>query len=49
MTLQFILDGLLAGSMIGLGAIGVTLAHSILRSSDFAHGDFIAGAATARC
>lgn len=42
MNLQFILDGLLAGSMIGLGAIGVTLTYSILRFSNFAHGDFMA-------
>lgn len=42
MNLQFIVDGLLAGSMIGLGAIGVTLTYSILRFSNFAHGDFMA-------
>ncbi|MDX8452417.1 branched-chain amino acid ABC transporter permease [Mesorhizobium sp. VK9D] len=42
MSLQFIVDGLLTGSMIGLGAIGVTLTYSILRFSNFAHGDFMA-------
>ncbi|MEZ5797595.1 MAG: branched-chain amino acid ABC transporter permease [Paracoccaceae bacterium] len=42
MSLQFLLDGLIAGSMIGLGAIGVTLTYSILRFSNFAHGDFMA-------
>lgn len=42
MTLQFLLDGLIAGSMIGLGAIGITLTYSILRFSNFAHGDFMA-------
>ncbi|MDT8857408.1 branched-chain amino acid ABC transporter permease [Paracoccaceae bacterium Fryx2] len=42
MNLQFLLDGLIAGSMIGLGAIGVTLTYSILRFSNFAHGDFMA-------
>jgi branched-chain amino acid transport system permease protein len=42
MSLQFVVDGLLAGSMIGLGAIGVTLTYSILRFSNFAHGDFMA-------
>lgn len=41
MNLQFIVDGLLTGSMIGLGAIGITLACSILRFSNFAHGDLI--------
>ena len=47
MSLQFLLDGLLAGSMIGLGAIGVTLTYSILRFSNFAHGDFMAWGAYA--
>ena len=42
MNLQFIVDGLLTGSMIGLGAIGVTLTYSILRFSNFAQGDFMA-------
>lgn len=39
---QVIVDGLIAGSMIGLGAIGVTLTYSILRFANFAHGEFIA-------
>lgn len=42
MTLQFLVDGLLSGSMIGLGAIGVTLTYSILRFSNFSHGDLMA-------
>ncbi|MBN9244405.1 MAG: branched-chain amino acid ABC transporter permease [Mesorhizobium sp.] len=42
MNLQFVVDGLLTGSMIGLGAIGVTLTYAILRFSNFAHGDFMA-------
>ena len=33
--------------MIGLGAIGVTLTYSILRFSNFAHGDFMAWGAYA--
>ena len=41
MNLQFIVDGILTGAMIGLGAIGVTLTYSILRFSNFAHGEFI--------
>jgi branched-chain amino acid transport system permease protein len=41
-NLQFVADGLLAGAMIGLGAIGVTLTYSILRFANFAHGEFIA-------
>lgn len=47
MNLQFLLDGAIAGSMIGLGAIGVTLTYSILRFSNFAHGDFMAWGAYA--
>jgi branched-chain amino acid transport system permease protein len=47
MNLQFLADGLIAGSMIGLGAIGVTLTYSILRFSNFAHGDFMAWGAYA--
>ncbi|MGV8937581.1 MAG: branched-chain amino acid ABC transporter permease [Allorhizobium sp.] len=42
MNLQFIVDGLLTGAMIGLGAIGITLTYSILRFSNFAHGDLMA-------
>ncbi|OLP57798.1 ABC transporter permease [Xaviernesmea oryzae] len=42
MNPQFLIDGLLTGSMIGLGAIGVTLTYSILRFSNFAHGDLMA-------
>jgi branched-chain amino acid transport system permease protein len=41
MTLQFLADGVVAGSSIGLGAIGVTLTYSILRFANFAHGEFI--------
>jgi branched-chain amino acid transport system permease protein len=42
MTPQIVMDGLIAGSMIGLGAIGVTLTYSIMRFANFAHGEFIA-------
>lgn len=42
MSPQVLVDGLLTGSMIGLGAIGVTLTYSILRFSNFAHGDLMA-------
>ena len=41
MTLQFLADGTIAGALIGLGAIGVTLTYSILRFANFAHGEFI--------
>ena len=47
MNPQFIADGLVAGAMIGLGAIGVTLTYSILRFSNFAHGEFISWGAYA--
>jgi len=42
MNLQFLVDGVLTGAMIGLGAIGVTLTYAILRFANFAHGEFIA-------
>ena len=41
MNPQFVMDGLIAGAMIGLGAIGVTLTYSILRFANFAHGEFL--------
>ncbi len=47
MNLQFAVDGLLVGAMIGLGAIGVSLTYSILRFANFAHGEFIAWGAYA--
>ena len=47
MSLQFLLDGAISGSMIGLGAIGITLTYSILRFSNFAHGDLMAWGAYA--
>jgi len=40
-TPQVLMDGLVTGSMIGLGAIGVTLTYSILRFANFAHGEFV--------
>jgi branched-chain amino acid transport system permease protein len=42
MNQQALMDGLLTGAMIGLGAIGVTLTYSILRFANFAHGEFVA-------
>jgi branched-chain amino acid transport system permease protein len=41
-NLQFLADGIVMGSLIGLGAVGVTLTYSILRFANFAHGEFIA-------
>ncbi len=42
MNPQILMDGLITGAMIGLGAIGVTLTYSILRFANFAHGELIA-------
>jgi len=42
MNPQALMDGLIAGSMIGLGAVGITLTYSILRFANFAHGELIA-------
>ena len=41
MMTQTLVDGLISGSMIGLGAIGITLTYSILRFANFAHGDML--------
>lgn len=41
MNPQAIMDGLIAGTTIGLGAIGLTLTYSILRFANFAHGEFL--------
>lgn len=45
MNPQALMDGLVAGSMIGLGAVGVTLTYSILRFANFAHGEFVTAGA----
>ena len=41
MTLQWILDGVIAAATLALGATGVTLTYSNLRFANFAHGEFI--------
>ena len=40
--LQILADGLIIGSIVALGAIGLTLTFSILRFSNFGHGEFLA-------
>jgi branched-chain amino acid transport system permease protein len=40
--LQILADGLVIGSIISLGAIGLTITFSILRFANFGHGDFLA-------
>jgi branched-chain amino acid transport system permease protein len=40
--LQIIADGLVIGSVVSLGAIGLTLTFSILRFSNFGHGELLA-------
>jgi branched-chain amino acid transport system permease protein len=39
--LQFLADGLVIGSITGLGAVGVTLTYAILRFANFAHGEYL--------
>jgi branched-chain amino acid transport system permease protein len=39
--LQLIADGLIVGSVIALGAVGLTLTYSILRFANFGHGEFM--------
>ena len=36
-----VVNGLLLGSMIAIGAIGITLIYSILRFAHIAHGDYM--------
>lgn len=45
MSPQFLIDGVVAGTVIGLGAVGVTLTYSILRFANFAHGEFVTAGA----
>lgn len=40
--LQILTDGLVIGSVVSLGAIGLSLTFSILRFSNFGHGDLLA-------
>lgn len=40
--LQLIVYGLISGSILALGAIGLTLTYSILNFANFAHGDIMA-------
>jgi len=42
MILQVLTDGLVVGSIVSLGAIGLTLTFSILRFSNFGHGEMLA-------
>ncbi|MFM8691228.1 MAG: branched-chain amino acid ABC transporter permease [Limnohabitans sp.] len=42
MMLQVLADGLVVGSIVSLGAIGLTLTFSILRFSNFGHGEMLA-------
>ena len=38
---QLIVNGIALGSIIALGAVGLTLTYGILRLSNFAHGDYM--------
>src|SRR5438094_66993 len=40
--LQLIVYGLISGSILALGAIGLTLIYGILNFANFAHGDIMA-------
>ena len=40
--LQILTDGLVIGSVVSLGAIGLSLTFSILRFSNFGHGELLA-------
>ncbi|MEW6088774.1 MAG: branched-chain amino acid ABC transporter permease [bacterium] len=43
--LQLIVNGIIMGSIIVLGSIGLTLTYGILNFANFAHGDFMAAGA----
>ncbi|HEX6987955.1 MAG TPA: branched-chain amino acid ABC transporter permease, partial [Bacillota bacterium] len=46
--LQYLANGIVVGAIVAVAAIGLTLVYSILRLTNFAHGDFITlGAYTA--
>lgn len=40
--LQYLADGLVIGSIVALGAVGVTLTYAMLRFANFAHGEYLA-------
>jgi branched-chain amino acid transport system permease protein len=40
-NLQFLMDGLVMGATLALGATGVTLTYANLRFANFAHGEFL--------
>lgn len=39
--LQLIIIGVIVGSIIGLGAMGLTLSYGVMKFANFAHGDFM--------
>ncbi len=39
--LQYVVDGLVLGATIGLGAVGLTLTYAILRFANFTHGELL--------
>jgi branched-chain amino acid transport system permease protein len=42
---QILVDGVLSGALLGLGAIGLTLTYAILRFANFAQGEFVTAGA----
>ncbi|MBW7925465.1 MAG: branched-chain amino acid ABC transporter permease [Burkholderiaceae bacterium] len=39
--IQYVVDGIVVGATLALGAIGLTLTYNILRFANFAHGEFL--------
>ena len=39
--LQLLIIGIIVGSIIGLGAMGLTLSYGVMKFANFAHGDFM--------
>jgi len=42
--IQYIVDGIIVGATLALGAIGLTLTYNILRFANFAHGESLPSA-----
>ncbi len=43
--IQFLIDGLVNGSIIALGAVGLSISYNVLRFANFAQGEGVAGGA----
>ena len=42
MLMQLVVNGIVVGSIIAMGAIGLTMVYGILNFANFSHADFMA-------